>query len=305
MFKSKLSIIGMAVIAASFSTMASAAGTVSDAGKTSDLYRNNIQTQMDRELDLRDRQAGVGAFVDQGLSEGGNIFSAGVQGAYRVYDGVVVGGALQMPVNTQLSGDYSSAGTSNPNFSFYTKYQENNDGTGLNAKFSSAYGYQKLKVQPEGESGKSKLYGYGFGAQAGYGFGYGDVVLTPYTGIQYTNIEQQGFNAGDTHYGRFSEERTLMQFGAKGVYTVNPTLRFDADMGVNANLKTHRHEFSATQNGVTQYSSSDDNKLQPYIGIGMTADIDNNSSVRVSGDINRQSYDNTAGQVGVAYQYRF
>lgn len=303
MKKTKLTLIALSIMAMSSVSMASS--LVKDAGKTSDLYRNNIQSQLDREVDLRDRDAGVGVYADQGLGQGGNIFSLGVQGAYKIQDEISVGGAIQMPANTKLSGDYTSKGNSNPNFSLYTKYQENLDGTGINAKLSGAYGYQRIGVKPFDSEANSKIHAYGFKAQAGYGFAYGEAVLTPYTGLEYTNVRQNSYRTSDVYFGKFTEERTSMKFGVTGVYTLNPTLKLDADAGVNANLGTHRNDFKAVSaNGVYTESSSDD-KLQPYLSVGMTADIDRDSSIRVSGDINRQSYDTTAGSVGVAYQYRF
>lgn len=303
--KNKLNIIASSVIALSISSFASAENIASDAGKTSDLYRNSIQTQLDREVDLRDSSSGINVFADQGIVSGGNMFSMGVQGAYRFYDQVTVGGAIQMPVNTDLSGSYSAKGTSNPNFSAYTKYQENKDGSGINAKLSGAYGYQKLGVKPFEKTVDSKFYGYGFRAEAGYGLNYGKALITPYTAVEYTNTKQKSFTSDDVFFSEMSEERTSMQFGVSGIYAVNSMVRFDADFGVNANIKTHRHDMTAEYQGYTYTSSYGNDKLQPYFGIGMTADIDRNSSVRVSGDVNRQSYDNTAGTVGVAYQYRF
>lgn len=305
MRKTQLSILSSAILALTLSTTAQANNTANDAGKTSDLYRNNIQTQLDREVDLRDRNSGVNVYADQGLAQGGNIFSLGVQGAHRIHDNVTIGGSIQMPANSDLSGAYSSKGTSNPNFSLYTKYQENLDGTGLNAKLSGAYGYQKLGINSFDEEGISKIHAYGIKAKTGYGLAYGDATITPYTGVEYTNTRQNGYEASGLNYGKFAEERTIMQFGIEGVYVLNPTLKLDADLGVNANLNTHRDRFTVS-NGADKYSEfGADDKMQPYLSVGMTADINRDSSIRVSGDINRQSYDNTAGSVGVAYQYRF
>lgn len=306
MKKNMIHIISATALALSVSSVAHAQSVADSAGKTSDLYRNSLQTQLDREVDLRDSKAGVGTYLDQNMiSGGGNTISLGVEGAYKVLDQVTIGGSLQAPLNTKLPGAYSAEGTKGPSLGLYTKYQENEDGTGLNTKLSGAYGQQKLGVHSGDQIGQTRLYGYAIQAQTGYGFDHHGLLVTPYMGVSYSNMRQNSFASQDIKVGKFSEERTSMQFGVKADYRIDQIFKVDADAGLHANLSTNRHGFNAIYDSEKYSYSVGDDKAQPYINVGVTADIDNKSSVRLSGGANQQSYDNTAGVVDLSYQYRF
>lgn len=296
---------GLAIMSMSAGAFA-ASNIVSESGMVSDLHRNGLQKQMDRQVDLRDSQAGVGVYADQNMiSGGGNVLSLGVEGAYKVADQVVVGGSIQAPISDKMPGAYKTRGTKGPSVAAYSTYSENKDGTGVQAKLSAAYGQQKLGVKDFGEAGNTRLYGYGVQAQAGYGLDYAGVVVTPYTGISYTSMKQNAFGTENAHVGKFSEERTSMQFGVKADYRIDQTFSVDADTGVHANLGTNRHYFKGTSEDLVIADGGNDNKAQPFINVGLTADLDNVSSVRLSGGAKKQSYANTAGVVDLSYQYRF
>lgn len=306
MKKNMIHIISATALALSVSSVAHAQSVADSAGRTSDLYRNSLQTQMDREVDLRDSNAGVGTYLDQNMiSGGGNTISLGVEGAYKLLDQVTIGGSIQAPLNTNLPGEYSAKGSQGPSIGAYSKYQENQDGTGFGAKLSGAYGQQKLGVKAYDQTGQTRLYGYGVQAQTGYGFEQYGVLVTPYVGVSYTNMKQNSFSSQDVSVGKFSEERTSMQFGVKADYRIDPIFKVDADAGLHANLSTHRHGFNATYASDRYSYGVGDDKAQPYINVGVTADFDKQSSVRLSGGAAQQSYDNTAGVVDLSYQYRF
>ena len=142
----------------------------------------------------------------------------------------------------------------------YLGYKQNEDGTGLQARIASGYQSGRLEIRRGGtdvsEAGEDETdltAWYGFGT-LGYGMGLGNgLLLTPYAGLQYTDVTRDGYGEEATaetlnplRYEGYHERALTFQAGVEFSGMFNEETGFEAALGLEYDLSRSANDFSGT-----------------------------------------------------------
>lgn len=185
----------------------------------------------------------------------GDTTAAVLIGAYQVNPNVRVGGFIDQRTDTlSLRGVRLDNG--NPDFGFYTVWNENSNNEGLYARAALRYGNNDLSVTRTGTDGttlgegKSEIESYA--AQVTVGRGYRlntNWIASPYIGLRYVNISRDAYtesSGGGVSHGKFSQESYTSVLGVSLAGDVAENTRATFTVGVDHDLDSRAPDFAAS-----------------------------------------------------------
>ena len=202
--------------------------------------------------------------------------------------------------NLSVSGPGTvKLGNSTPMIGLFGVWSQRPDGVGAEVKVSAAYGQKDTTITrqivglSEAGSGSSQLISQGAQVVAKYGFAVmPDVVVSPYTGVRYTQNNMGGYTEAATSavtapltYSALNTNATTALAGAEARYRGIPKTTLFASGGVETDTNTSNGSYSAT--GIAGLTPVNFNpnpvKTRPTATVGGYYDILKNQRIGVTG----------------------
>lgn len=236
--------------------------------------------------------------------EGEVTGAAVVNAAVRLAEDFRLGAFLdQQLTGTDATVDHATARLRQsydmPLLGAYLGYKQNEDGTGLQARIAAGYQSGRLEIRrggtdvsEEGEDETDLTAWYGFGT-LGYGFGLGDgLLLTPYAGLQYTDVTRDGYGEEATaetlnplSYDGYHERAFTLQAGVEFSGLFSEETGFEAALGLEYDIAVSADDFSGTSPipGLETFSldheNGDEGNLRPAGMLSLFHDVTPNRRV--------------------------
>ena len=221
----------------------------------------------------------------------------------------------------RIQQDYNT-----PLLGAYLGYKANEDGTGLQARISGGYQTGRLdirrgemKYSEEGQDETDIAAWYGFGT-LGYGFSLGNsLLLTPYAGVQYTDVTRDGYGEDwaavtkyPLSYDSYHERAFTVQAGLEVSGMFTGETGFEAALGLEYDVDRSANDFSGTspipgfESFSFEHDEEDAAKLRPTGMMSLFHDL--TPTQRITGTIiaGQDAWsENFQGSALVAYRFSF
>ena len=247
-------------------------------------------------------------------TNGLNNTSALLIAAYRAMANVRVGAYADQNLSVNNGGSTVNLGNNTPLLGLFGAWNENLDGTGTEVKVSAAYGQKNTTINrqvvgsgttaSEAGLGSSQLNSQGVQATAKYGFAVtGDVLVSPYVGIRYTQNNMGGYTEGSSAsvttpltYSALNTNATTALAGVGVSYRGIPQTTLFASAGVETDTNTANGSYNAT--GLTGLTPVNFNPnpvtTRPTAMLGASYDVEKNQRLGVTGIYRQEAYQATA-----------
>jgi len=247
-------------------------------------------------------------------ANGLNNTSALLIAAYRAMANVRVGAYADQNLSVNNGGSTVNLGNNTPLLGLFGAWNENLDGTGTEVKVSAAYGQKNTTINrqvvgsgttaSEAGLGSSQLNSQGVQATAKYGFAVtGDVLVSPYVGIRYTQNNMGGYTEGSSAsvttpltYSALNTNATTALAGVGVSYRGIPQTTLFASAGVETDTNTANGSYNAT--GLTGLTPVNFNPnpvtTRPTAMLGASYDVEKNQRLGVTGIYRQEAYQATA-----------
>ncbi len=258
-----------------------------------------------------------------------NAIQTGISGAYRFdinQTPLVVGLAIDSDSYSSLPKGYEYQGYPLPLIGFSVNLipslNPTLNGNALHLSLKGAYLNRKITIErptlsnTEAGKGQARISGYYIDLQGYYPYIFNNfITVTPFAGLTFNQTSRSAYSETQgakfaAHYQALTAHSLLAKIGLGIEYVANAKLKLDTKAGLLWQLSHHQDDFQSHIDYIGQQKINyNENKKQlaqrPFASIGLTYQLDKQSSVNTTTNWQMTSYRNHDIHMGIAYTYRF
>ncbi|HGN2959981.1 TPA: autotransporter domain-containing protein [Proteus mirabilis] len=258
-----------------------------------------------------------------------NAIQTGISGAYRFdinQTPLVVGLAIDSDSYSSLPKGYEYQGYPLPligfSVSLIPSLNPTLNGNALHLSLKGAYLNRKITIErptlsnTEAGKGQARISGYYIDFQGYYPYTLNSLItVTPFAGLTFNQTSRSAYSETQgakftAHYQALTAHSLLAKIGSGIEYVANAKLKLDTKAGLLWHLSHHQDDFQSHIDYIGQQKINyNENKKQlaqrPFASIGLTYQLDKQSSVNTTTNWQMTSYRNHDIHMGIAYTYRF
>ncbi len=258
-----------------------------------------------------------------------NAIQTGISGAYRFdinQTPLVVGLAIDSDSYSSLPKGYEYQGYPLPLIGFSVNLIPSLNpalnGNALHLSLKGAYLNRKITIErptlsnTEAGKGQARISGYYIDFQGYYPYTLNSLItVTPFAGLTFNQTSRSAYSETQgakftAHYQALTAHSLLAKIGSGIEYVANAKLKLDTKAGLLWHLSHHQDDFQSHIDYIGQQKINyNENKKQlaqrPFASIGLTYQLDKQSSVNTTTNWQMTSYRNHDIHMGIAYTYRF
>ena len=237
--------------------------------------------------------------------------------AYRASEKVRVGGFLDQNLTTHNTNGIDLR-RSSPMGGMFVVWNQNVDGTGLEARLAGAYNDKDLTVtrnsglNSEAGSGSTSLISKAISASISYGkqLGNSNWIASPYAGIRHVKITRDGYTennsvANPLTYSSLRDETTIALLGLRLNGRITERTNVMGTIGLEQDLNHNVGNYAAT--GIDPLSfNANINRTRGVAGLGANFAVTQKQVLGVNVVYRREAFQSSASATGlVTYQIGF
>ncbi|WP_237585637.1 autotransporter domain-containing protein [Proteus sp. G2661] len=258
-----------------------------------------------------------------------NATQTGLSGAYRFdvnHIPLVIGLAIDTDVYSSLPKGYQYQGYALPLIGFsldlIPSLNPELKSNALHLSLKGAYLNRKISIErqvledTEAGKGNARISGYHIDLQSYYPYSLADdLMLTPFIGLTFNQVSRSAYSETQNaqfaaHYDALKKHSLLAKMGLGMDYLLGSSFILNTKAGLLWNLSHHQGDFRSHIDYLgQQHIDYSENKKQlkqrPFAKVGLTYQLDKQSSINTSADWGMTTYRNHDMQFGVSYTYRF
>ncbi|HDT3000757.1 TPA: autotransporter outer membrane beta-barrel domain-containing protein [Proteus mirabilis] len=258
-----------------------------------------------------------------------NAIQTGISGAYRFdinQTPLVVGLAIDSDSYSSLPKGYEYQGYPLPLIGFSVNLipslNPTLNGNALHLSLKGAYLNRKITIErptlsnTEAGKGQARISGYYIDFQGYYPYTLNSLItVTPFAGLTFNQTSRSAYSETQgakfaAHYQALTAHSLLVKIGSGIEYVANAKLKLDTKAGLLWHLSHHQNDFQSHIDYIGQQKINyNENKKQlaqrPFASVGLTYQLDKQSSVNTTTNWQMTSYRNHDIHMGIAYTYRF
>ncbi|WP_241681752.1 autotransporter domain-containing protein [Proteus mirabilis] len=258
-----------------------------------------------------------------------NAIQTGISGAYRFdinQTPLVVGLAIDSDSYSSLPKGYEYQGYPLPLIGFSVNLipslNPTLNGNALHLSLKGAYLNRKITIErptlsnTEAGKGQARISGYYIDFQGYYPYTLNSLItVTPFAGLTFNQTSRSAYSETQgakfaAHYQALTAHSLLAKIGSGIEYVANAKLKLDTKAGLLWHLSHHQDDFQSHIDYIGQQKINyNENKKQlaqrPFASVGLTYQLDKQSSVNTTTNWQMTSYRNHDIHMGIAYTYRF
>uniref|UniRef100_UPI0034D72439 autotransporter outer membrane beta-barrel domain-containing protein n=1 Tax=Proteus penneri TaxID=102862 RepID=UPI0034D72439 len=258
-----------------------------------------------------------------------NATQTGLSGAYRFdvnHIPLVIGLAIDTDVYSSLPKGYQYQGYALPLIGFsldlIPSLNPELKSNALHLSLKGAYLNRKISIErqvledTEAGKGNARISGYRIDLQSYYPYSLADdLMLTPFIGLTFNQVSRSAYSETQNaqfaaHYDALKTHSLLAKMGLGMDYLLGSSFILNTKAGLLWNLSHHQGDFRSHIDYLgQQHIDYSENKKQlkqrPFAKVGLTYQLDKQSSINTSADWEMTTYRNHDMQFGVSYTYRF
>ncbi len=258
-----------------------------------------------------------------------NAIQTGISGAYRFdinQTPLVVGLAIDSDSYSSLPKGYEYQGYPLPLIGFSVNLIPSLNpalnGNALHLSLKGAYLNRKITIErptlsnTEAGKGQARISGYYIDFQGYYPYTLNSLItVTPFAGLTFNQTSRSAYSETQgakfaAHYQSLTAHSLLAKIGLGIEYVANAKLKLDTKAGLLWHLSHHQDDFQSHIDYIGQQKINyNENKKQlaqrPFASVGLTYQLDKQSSVNTTTNWQMTSYRNHDIHMGIAYTYRF
>ncbi|MDO5405059.1 MAG: autotransporter domain-containing protein [Proteus sp. (in: enterobacteria)] len=258
-----------------------------------------------------------------------NATQTGLSGAYRFdvnHIPLIVGLAIDTDVYSSLPKGYQYQGYALPLIGFsldlIPSLNPELKSNALHLSLKGAYLNRKISIErqalenTEAGKGNAKISAYHIELKGYYPYSIADdLLLTPFAGLTFNQISRSAYSETQNanfaaHYDALKTHSLLAKMGLGMDYLLGSSFILNTKAGLLWNLSHHQGDFRSHIDYLgQQHIDYSENKKQlkqrPFAKVGLTYQLDKQSSINTSADWEMTPYRNHDMQFGVSYTYRF
>ncbi|WP_237611922.1 autotransporter domain-containing protein [Proteus sp. G2671] len=258
-----------------------------------------------------------------------NATQTGLSGAYRFdvnHIPLVIGLAIDTDVYSSLPKGYQYQGYALPLIGFsldlIPSLNPELKSNALHLSLKGAYLNRKISIErqvledTEAGKGNARISGYHIDLQSYYPYSLADdLMLTPFIGLTFNQVSRSAYSETQNaqfaaHYDALKTHSLLAKMGLGMDYLLGSSFILNTKAGLLWNLSHHQGDFRSHIDYLgQQHIDYSENKKQlkqrPFAKVGLTYQLDKQSSINTSADWGMTTYRNHDMQFGVSYTYRF
>ncbi len=258
-----------------------------------------------------------------------NAIQTGISGAYRFdinQTPLVVGLAIDSDSYSSLPKGYEYQGYPLPLIGFSVNLIPSLNpalnGNALHLSLKGAYLNRKITIErptlsnTEAGKGQARISGYYIDFQGYYPYTLNSLItVTPFAGLTFNQTSRSAYSETQgakfaAHYQALTAHSLLAKIGSGIEYVANAKLKLDTKAGLLWHLSHHQDDFQSHIDYIGQQKINyNENKKQlaqrPFASVGLTYQLDKQSSVNTTTNWQMTSYRNHDIHMGIAYTYRF
>ncbi|WP_237585190.1 MULTISPECIES: autotransporter domain-containing protein, partial [unclassified Proteus (in: enterobacteria)] len=258
-----------------------------------------------------------------------NATQTGLSGAYRFdvnHIPLVIGLAIDTDVYSSLPKGYQYQGYALPLIGFsldlIPSLNPELKSNALHLSLKGAYLNRKISIErqvledTEAGKGNARISGYHIDLQSYYPYSLADdLMLTPFIGLTFNQVSRSAYSETQNaqfaaHYDALKTHSLLAKMGLGMDYLLGSSFILNTKAGLLWNLSHHQGDFRSHIDYLgQQHIDYSENKKQlkqrPFAKVGLTYQLDKQSSINTSADWEMTTYRNHDMQFGVSYTYRF
>ncbi|WP_337243250.1 autotransporter outer membrane beta-barrel domain-containing protein, partial [Proteus faecis] len=258
-----------------------------------------------------------------------NATQTGLSGAYRFdvnHIPLIVGLAIDTDVYSSLPKGYQYQGYALPLIGFsldlMPSLNAELNSNALHLSLKGAYLNRKVSIErqalenTEAGKGNAKISAYHIELKGYYPYSIADdLLLTPFAGLTFNQISRSAYSETQNaqfaaHYDALKTHSLLAKMGLGMDYLLGSSFILNTKAGLLWNLSHHQGDFRSHIDYLgQQHIDYSENKKQlkqrPFAKLGLTYQLDKQSSINTSADWEMTPYRNHDMQFGVSYTYRF
>ncbi|WFC28042.1 autotransporter domain-containing protein [Proteus mirabilis] len=258
-----------------------------------------------------------------------NAIQTGISGAYRFdinQTPLVVGLAIDSDSYSSLPKGYEYQGYPLPligfSVSLIPSLNPTLNGNALHLSLKGAYLNRKITIErptlsnTEAGKGQARISGYYIDFQGYYPYTLNSLItVTPFAGLTFNQTSRSAYSETQgakfaAHYQALTAHSLLAKIGSGIEYVANAKLKLDTKAGLLWHLSHHQDDFQSHIDYIGQQKINyNENKKQlaqrPFASVGLTYQLDKQSSVNTTTNWQMTSYRNHDIHMGIAYTYRF
>ncbi|MFF0928062.1 autotransporter domain-containing protein [Proteus mirabilis] len=258
-----------------------------------------------------------------------NAIQTGISGTYRFdinQTPLVVGLAIDSDSYSSLPKGYEYQGYPLPLIGFSVNLipslNPTLNGNALHLSLKGAYLNRKITIErptlsnTEAGKGQARISGYYIDFQGYYPYTLNSLItVTPFAGLTFNQTSRSAYSETQgakftAHYQALTAHSLLAKIGSGIEYVANAKLKLDTKAGLLWHLSHHQDDFQSHIDYIGQQKINyNENKKQlaqrPFASVGLTYQLDKQSSVNTTTNWQMTSYRNHDIHMGIAYTYRF
>ncbi|HFK8543983.1 TPA: autotransporter domain-containing protein [Proteus mirabilis] len=258
-----------------------------------------------------------------------NAIQTGISGAYRFdinQTPLVVGLAIDSDSYSSLPKGYEYQGYPLPLIGFSVdvipSLNPTSNSNALHLSLKGAYVNRKITIErptlsnTEAGKGQARISGYYIDLQGYYPYALNSLItVTPFAGLTFNQTSRSAYSETQgakfaAHYQALTAHSLLTKIGLGIEYVANAKLKLDTKAGLLWQLSHHQNDFQSHIDYIGQQKINyNENKKQlaqrPFASVGLTYQLDKQSSVNTTTNWQMTSYRNHDIHMGIAYTYRF
>ncbi len=258
-----------------------------------------------------------------------NAIQTGISGAYRFdinQTPLVVGLAIDSDSYSSLPKGYEYQGYPLPLIGFSVdvipSLNPTSNSNALHLSLKGAYVNRKITIErptlsnTEAGKGQARISGYYIDLQGYYPYALNSLItVTPFAGLTFNQTSRSAYSETQgakfaAHYQALTAHSLLTKIGLGIEYAANAKLKLDTKAGLLWQLSHHQDDFQSHIDYIGQQKINyNENKKQlaqrPFASVGLTYQLDKQSSVNTTTNWQMTSYRNHDIHMGIAYTYRF
>ncbi|WP_311746294.1 autotransporter domain-containing protein [Proteus penneri] len=258
-----------------------------------------------------------------------NATQTGLSGAYRFdvnHIPLVIGLAIDTDVYSSLPKGYQYQGYALPLIGFsldlIPSLNPELKSNALHLSLKGAYLNRKISIErqvledTEAGKGNARISGYHIDLQSYYPYSLADdLMFTPFIGLTFNQVSRSAYSETQNaqfaaHYDALKTHSLLAKMGLGMDYLLGSSFILNTKAGLLWNLSHHQGDFRSHIDYLgQQHIDYSENKKQlkqrPFAKVGLTYQLDKQSSINTSADWGMTTYRNHDMQFGVSYTYRF
>lgn len=244
-----------------------------------------------------------------------NTTSALLIGAYRFSESLRFGGYLDQSLSQSTPGGVAQLSNSTPMVGVFGVWNQNTDGTGLEAKVAAGYASKNATLTrpvvgvSEPGSGSTSLTTQGAVGILKYGFGLGNTtIISPYAGMRYVVGGMRGYAEAQSStvsspltYNGISNYTTTTLAGLMGSHRLNEKTNLVATAGGEKDVNASVGNLTTTGNGEFNIAMNNNYRtLRPTASLGVFYDLSPRERLGLNGIYRQESYQATTSTTVLA-----